>query len=99
MPFCDRLWIDKLQATMAAETARMLWFTASLKVARRSYGEDRRLDQLSRDPRRTPGLSEADRKVDAFRYKIADMFACHELDSEFLIALAEGTEPAGQNQR
>jgi hypothetical protein len=34
---------------------------------------DRRLDHLARDERRTPGLSEADRKVDAFRYEIADI--------------------------
>src|ERR1700678_2934447 len=54
-PTCIR--IEKLQASMAGEIRGTLRFAVSFDIARRSYGEDRSLDQLARDERRETGLS------------------------------------------
>lgn len=84
---------------MAGEIGGMLGFAILLEIARRSQGEDRRLDQLARDERREARLPEADGEVDTCGHQIADAFTRHELDRELGIAFAKGAEPASQDQR
>src|SRR5271154_4564492 len=91
--------IDELQTAVGPEVRRVRRFAVPFEIARRGDSQDWRLDQLARDERRETGLAETDGAIDAFRDQIADTLACHDLDGEFGIPLAEGAEAAGKPQR